>query len=286
MIRSTTPPAHTRRRPGLARLGLAAALLLATVLPGAAAEKLRLGNEGVYPPFSMVDSAGNLTGVEPDLAREMCTRLGAECEFVVMDFKALIPSLLQGKFDILVSQVTPTPERKEKMLLSTRVVANPMVFLVPADGEYVFTKEGLAGKGLKMGLQRGGAHIKIAEDMFGDSVEIVLYDNPDQFHLDMLAGRINSSFEAKINAQLEFLDKQGAGKFKMSTEEYWIGEASVPEAERGLSWVVRKDSPELLARMDAALKEIIADCTYTKIRKKYLAVATLPEDAACETTTN
>ncbi|MCJ9714595.1 transporter substrate-binding domain-containing protein, partial [Bordetella hinzii] len=63
----------------------------------AQAEKLVLGNEGSYPPFSMVDPSGRLTGFEPDLAREMCKRMNVECEFVVMDFKALIPALLQKK---------------------------------------------------------------------------------------------------------------------------------------------------------------------------------------------
>ena len=74
------------------------------MLAGAARRRrknCRLGNEGIFPPFSMVDSDGTLKGVEPDLAREMCKRMNVECEFIVMDFKALIPSILQGKFDIL-----------------------------------------------------------------------------------------------------------------------------------------------------------------------------------------
>ena len=79
-------------------LCIAAAALIGAI--GAAqAEKLRLGNEGVYPPFSMISSTGVLTGAEADLAREMCSRMNVECEFVVMDYKALIPSLLQGKIE-------------------------------------------------------------------------------------------------------------------------------------------------------------------------------------------
>jgi ABC-type amino acid transport substrate-binding protein len=229
----------------------------------------------------MVDADGNLTGVEPDLAREMCKRMGIECEFVVMDFKALIPSMLQGKFDVLVSQVIPTPERKEKLLFSTRVVANPNVFIVPADGEYEFTEEGMKGKGMKLALQRGGALIPYAKEMFGDSVEYVYYDNPDQFHLDMAAGRVNMSFEAKLNAQVDFLSKPEGAGFKMDGGEHWVGEDSVPEAERGLAWAVRKGEEELVARMNEALTAIIADCTYTAIRKKYLEISTLPEDEAC-----
>ncbi|WP_224002908.1 transporter substrate-binding domain-containing protein [Aureimonas sp. SA4125] len=275
-----------RRRAGLAFAVLASLTALLPIASTAVAETLKLGNEGVYPPFSMVDASGNLTGIEADLAREMCKRMGAECEILVMDFKALIPSMLQGKFDILVSQVTPTAERKEKMLFSTRIVANPMVFLVPAEGEYTLTKEGLTGKGMTIGMQRGGAHIKVAEDIFGDAVKYSLYDNPDQIHLDMIAGRINMSFEAKLNAVVDFLGKPEGKAFKIVGEDYWIGEASVPENERGLSWVVRKGEEALLARMDTAIKSIMADCTYTSIRKKYMDIAILPEDAACEAKVN
>jgi ABC-type amino acid transport/signal transduction systems, periplasmic component/domain len=270
-------PRLSRVASALAALALAAGLALP-----AAAETIRLGNEGTYPPFSMVDADGKLVGIEPDLARAMCERMQVECEFEVMAFKALVPSMLQGKFDILVSQITPTAERKEKMLFTTRVVANPMVFLVPADLDAPITKEGLAGKGLKLALQSGGAHIQFAKDILGDSVEYVFYDNPDQFHLDMTTGRVTMSFEAKLNAEVDFLSKDAGKGFKMAPGEYWIGEADVPEDERGLAWAVPKDQPELLERMDTALKSLIADCTYTEIRKKYLAVAALPQDAACE----
>jgi arginine/ornithine transport system substrate-binding protein len=266
--------------------GAFCAALLAAPTGAAAAEKLRLGNEGIYPPFSMVDASGKITGVEPDLAREMCKRMNVECEIMVMDFKALIPSLLQGKFDILISQVTPTAERKQKLLFGRRIVANPMAFVVPASSNYVFTKAGLTGKGIKLGLQRGGAHIKWVQDRYGDALEYVYYDNPDQTRMDLLAGRINMLFEAKINVSIELMSKPEGKSWKFDGGEHWIGEESVPEAERGLSWVARKGDDALLKRMDAALDAMIADCTYTKIRKTYLEITTLPEDAACSAKTN
>jgi len=42
----------------------------------ARADHLKLGNEGIYPPFSIVDSNGNLTGIEPNWAREMKVEQG------------------------------------------------------------------------------------------------------------------------------------------------------------------------------------------------------------------
>jgi hypothetical protein len=47
----------------VAMLWFVAALL--TSAPGSA-DHLMLGNEGIYPPFSIVDSSGKLTGIEPD----------------------------------------------------------------------------------------------------------------------------------------------------------------------------------------------------------------------------
>jgi len=135
------------------RMKLTSVVLIATgVLSAQAgrAETLKLGNEGTYPPFSIVDANGKLTGVEPDLAREMCRRMNAECEIVAMDFKALIPSMLQGKLDAVVSQITPLPERKERALFTRIIVQNLYQWVVPVNSNYSFDKVGL--KGVRVGL--------------------------------------------------------------------------------------------------------------------------------------
>ena len=248
---------------------------------GASAETLKFGNEGVYPPFSILSSDGKLTGVEPDLAREMCKRMKVECDIVAMDFKALIPSLLQGKFDGITTQLSPTPERKEKLAFGIPLFLNPGTFVVPKSSSYTFTKAGLAGKGIKLGVQRGSSMVKYSEAMLGDSVAYVFYDNPDQMKLDLLAGRINAVFDSKINWTLELISKPEGKDWKLDGGDHWTGDPSVPEAERGYSWVVKKGDEALLKRMDAVLAEMIKDCTYTTIRKKYLDITTLPAEAHC-----
>lgn len=279
MHAKTPQPARFLRALG----GLAAgSLLLAATLAGAHAEKLRIGNEGVYPPFSIVDSEGKLTGMEPELAREMCKRMKADCEIVAMDFKALIPSMLQGKFDIIATQIAPTPERKEKALFSTPIVYNPATFVAPKSTDYTYTKEGMAGKKLRLALQRGASTVKYIQDRFGDEFTYVYYDNPDQMKLDLLAGRLDLIFDSKINWTLELIAKPEGKDYKLTGGDHWLGDPAIPEAERGYSWIVPKKSGELMKRMNAALAEIIADCTYTRIRKKWVPVATLSAEAACD----
>jgi ABC-type amino acid transport substrate-binding protein len=257
-----------------------ASLALASLAAPAAAETLKLGNEGTYPPFSVVDASGKVTGMEPDLAREMCKRMKVECELVVMDFKALIPSMLQGKLDIIVSQITPLPERKERALFSRIILQNLYRWVVPVNSDYRFDKVGL--KGVRIGLQRGGATAKYIMDNFSDVVVPVFYDNPDQIKMELLSKRIDITIGPRVNWLLELLEKPEGKDWKFAGDEYWLGDPATPEDERGLSWIVRKtDGAPLLKRMDAALTEIITDCTYTKIREQYVKFSTLPAEAPC-----
>lgn len=243
------------------------------------ADKLVLGNEGSYPPFSITDASGKLTGVEPELAREMCRRMNAECDIVAMDFKALIPALLQGRMDAIATQIKPLPERKERALFGIPIVYNPDSYVIPEGKNYTFTKEGL--KGVKFGLQRGSAQAKYVAEKFGDAVDVVFYDNPDQIRLDLLNKRVDLTLGPRINWTIELLSKPEGKDWKLAGGEIWTGDPSIPEAERGSSWIVRKDSQALLDRMNTALKSMIADCTFTQIRARFIPAPIVPGESTC-----
>jgi arginine/ornithine transport system substrate-binding protein len=255
-----------------------AVAVLLPVLP-ARADKLTFGNEGTYPPFSVIDPSGRLTGFEPELAREMCKRMNAECDIVAMDFKALIPSLLAGKLDGVVSQITPTPDRVGHMLFSVVIIQNLYSFVVPADSHYTFTKEGL--KGVRMGLVNGGATSKYIMNTFGDSIVPVWYDNMVQIKLELLNGRVDMTFGARINWRLDLLDTPDGKGWKMPDEAFWLGDPNLPEDQRGLSWIVRPGNEALLARMNTALTSMIADCSYTRLREQFIKFSILPAEAHC-----
>ncbi|KFE55045.1 transporter substrate-binding domain-containing protein [Pseudomonas syringae] len=243
------------------------------------AEKLVFGNEGSYPPFSIVDASGKLTGVEPELAREMCKRMKVDCEIVVMDFKALIPALLAKKLDGITTQIKPLPERKEKALFGMPIVYNPDAFIVRANSHFAFTKTGL--QGVRFGTQRGSAQSRYLTEHFGDAIALTNYDNPEQIRLDLLAGRIDATLGPKINWTLELISKPEGKDWKLDGGEFWTGDPSIPEAERGSSWIVRKDSTDLAKRMNEALASMLADCTFTHIRERFIPVAIVPAENAC-----
>jgi ABC-type amino acid transport substrate-binding protein len=271
-----------RQADGLTAMrNILAAVVVVALLPvlPARADKLIFGNEGTYPPFSVIDPSGRLTGFEPELAREMCKRMNAECDIVAMDFKALIPSLLAGKLDGVVSQITPTPDRVGHMLFSVVIIQNLYSFVVPADSDYTFTKEGL--KGVRMGLVNGGATSKYIINTFGDSIVPVWYDNMVQIKLELLNGRVDMTFGARINWRLDLLDTPDGKGWKMPDEAFWLGDPKLPGDQRGLSWIVRPGNEALLARMNTALTSMIADCSYTRLREQFIKFSILPAEAHC-----
>ncbi len=240
----------------------------------AGAEELKLGNEGTYPPFSIMGTDGSLSGIEPDLAREVCKRMDANCELVAMDFDGLLPSLTTGKIDMIVSQLTPLPERLEATEFTIPMMFSPEGFVVPADWSAGY--DNAAMDGMKIGVYKGSAHAKYVEENLPDATP-VYFENNDQMVLDLKAGRIDAAFGHKINWNTLLIDTPDGADWMLSEQDFWAsGE------KEGMSWAVQKGDMELVEKVNAALQSIIDDCTYTEIRMKYLpGVQLLEEEAKC-----
>jgi len=78
-------------------------------------EPLRVGIDLKFPPFMYQDENGNPTGLEPDLARAFGAYTNREVEIVNTDFSMLISSLQTGEVDIVISDISVTPERSQKV---------------------------------------------------------------------------------------------------------------------------------------------------------------------------
>ena len=75
---------------------------------------LRVGVSPDYPPM-VFKLDGRTTGAEADLALRLGNALGSPVEFVEMGWDQLIPSLMEGKIDIIMSGMTITEARKVRI---------------------------------------------------------------------------------------------------------------------------------------------------------------------------
>lgn len=83
------------------------------------AGKLRVGVSRTVPwAFHSAYDDGKLMGFEIDLGRKMARDLGVEVEFFVEPFHLLIPDLIAGRFDVIMSGMSITPERAMRVNFS------------------------------------------------------------------------------------------------------------------------------------------------------------------------
>ncbi len=87
------------------------AALLALSTGFAAAQTVRMGTEGAYPPYNFINDAGEVDGFERELGDELCTRAGLTCEWVTTDWDSIIPNLQSGNYDTIIAGMSITDER-------------------------------------------------------------------------------------------------------------------------------------------------------------------------------
>jgi len=71
---------------------------------------LRIGLS-TFVPWSMRDKKGELIGFEIDVANKVAADMGVKAEFVPTAWDGIIPALLAGKFDVIISGMSITPQR-------------------------------------------------------------------------------------------------------------------------------------------------------------------------------
>lgn len=235
---------------------LAAAVTLA-FSAGAMAETLKMGIEAAYPPFNNKDSSGNVVGFDKEIGDALCAKMKADCSVVTSDWDGIIPALNAKKFDFLISSLSITEERKGAVDFTDPYYSNKLQFIAPKNVDFKTDKDSLKGK--IIGTQRATLAGTWLEDTYGSDIEVKLYDTQENAYLDLTSGRVDAILADKY-ANYDWL-KSDAGK-----NYEFKGDAVVESDKIGIA--VRKGDP-LREKLNAALKEIVADGTYKKINDKY-----------------
>lgn len=236
---------------------LAAAATLAFSASAMAAEKLKIGTEGAYPPFNLIDASGQVVGFDIEIAQALCAKMQAECEVVTSDWDGIIPALNAKKFDFLVASMSITEERQQAVDFTEPYYTNKLQFIAPKSADFKTDKASLEGK--VIGAQRATIAGTWLEDNLGDVVDVKLYDTQENAYLDLASGRLDAVLGDKF-VNWEWL-KSDAGK-----DFAFKGDPVFENDKIGIA--VRKGDP-LREKLNAALKEIVEDGTYKKINDKY-----------------
>ena len=242
-----------------------AAALMAAGSTVRAADALRVGVEGAYPPFSWKEADGALKGFDIDFANEVCKRLNRECVLVEQEWDGMIPALLAKKFDTIIASMSITEERKKKVDFTVKYYNTPAKLVAKKNPDFAGTAEGLNGK--RLGVQRATTHQCSAEKLY-PGAELVLYATQEEVWQDLAAGRLDAQLSDSLQAYEGFLARDAGQGFA------FLGGA-IDDVECqgvGAGFAVRKEDSALRDALSKAIGDIRADGTYKVMNDKYFAV--------------
>ncbi len=233
------------------------------------AEKLRVGTEGVYPPWNYQNQSGELEGFEIEIVSELAKIMDVEIEYVTMDFDALIPNLNAGRLDFFLSGMTINAERKKAIDFSSAYAEIPAQF-VSADESFknVKTYDELiaALEGKTIGLQTGTIHVSWVENILEDRAEARLYRATQEMSSDVTKGRLDVALADQV-IWVDYL-KENEGAF--FTFGPTLSSADDPALfGEGIGMGIKKDNSELKSRIDAALEEMRLSGKLSELAIKY-----------------
>ena len=250
--------------PLLAGIALAsfATVALADGLPDMAGKEITIVTENAYPPLQFLDKDGAAIGWEYDAIAEMAKRLNMTVKYETISWDAMIPAVSEGQFDMGMTGITITDERKAMVDFSDAYMRSQSVMMARSDdSRFTDAKSFAADEALLIGAQAGttpfytavyevldgnesNPRIKLFET-FGTSVEALKAGDVDTVLTDMTAG------QGYVAAS--------EGKLKL------VGE---PLGTEDFGFIFPKGS-ELAAPMNAAIAALKADGTLDALNKKW-----------------
>jgi L-cystine transport system substrate-binding protein len=220
---------------------------------------LRVALEGTYPPFDYLDSSGNLVGFEVDLADALTKRLGVKPDFVPTKWDGILAGLDSGRYDVIMNQVTITPDRRNKYDFSAPyTISGIQIITLKGEASKITKPADLAGKTVGVGL---GTNYEQWLRANVPQAIIKTYDDDPTKYADLRAGRI----DAVLN------DRLVVG-YMIAHSDGQIVAAGEPFAKQEQGIALRKGNPDLLNALDGALDDLHKDGTFKAISVKWFGI--------------
>ena len=242
---------------------------------------LTVGSDIPYPPFEF-EEAGELTGFDVEIVREVGERLGLENPdeaWISTDFGTIFQQLASGsQFDIVAAAVTgyaPDGSPAAEVVAERTAVVDftipfyPSLQALTVDSEASPDIDGVDAlpDGARVGVQRATTGAFYAEENL-TGAELVSFEKAPQMYQQLQAGQLDGVFNDLPVTVDSIDDKPGLEVVEQveTGEEYAIA--------------VSKDNPELTEAINGALEEMFEDGTFAEIYSTYFPEQELPEYAS------
>ena len=245
---------------------LAAVMMMALAACGGSksGEKtLTVATSPDFPPFESLDGT-KLVGIEVELVDAIAAKMGVKVEYVQIDFDSVLNGVQAGKYDLGMSGISVTDERKENALFTDPYCLAAQAIVV-VEGSDIASKADLDGKSVS--VQTGTtAELFCNENGYkvssfaanSDAESALVTGKVDAWVIDDLtAAEMVAVYNQNAETKLVILDEA------MTTEPYAL--------------MTKKGNDQLIADINKVLNELVADGTVAKLFEKYGAPYTSPK---------
>jgi polar amino acid transport system substrate-binding protein len=226
---------------------------------------LNIASDASYAPNEFFDTDGKtIIGMDADLGKAIAAKLGLKANFENVTFDSIIPGMAGGKYDLGMSSFTDTKAREATVDFVTYFNAGETLF-VQAGNPSKVTGPDLSLCGLTIAVEKGTTEESEVPDLSKKctaagkkAVTALSSDDQNGANLALTSGR----------AQVGSADSPVAAyAVKQSNGALVLAGASYEDAPYGIA--VPKNDGMLAQAVQGALKDLIADGSYTSILTKW-----------------
>lgn len=215
---------------------------------------INIGIEGVYPPFNYFDKDNKLIGFDVEIADEITKRMRIKPNYIPTPWDTIIGGLITKKYDIILSSMAITDERKQKVDFTEPYYHTGAQLFIHVDNtDIIDPKKDIKGK--EIGVAIGTTfEKKIVEH----GAKVVTYKSDLLTFQDLANKRVEGVLTDKAVGSR--LIKEKSYPFKA------VGDMLLQDAA-GIA--LNKNEEALKHEMNKHLKAMMDDGTYAKISEKW-----------------
>lgn len=242
---------------------LLTAIIAVFTLPASAEKTLVVATDGAYPPFSEVNSDGQMIGFDIDITRALCVQMQRKCEIKQIDWDGLIPALQNEQIDAIIASMNANDERRQSIDFTIPYYSNPGIWVHRKGSNIAISDAGLKDK--TIGVLTSSVWDDYATSKYGNIAKIDRYSSQDDANLDAQKGVVDVLLADQIVMKDGFLNRDVGKDFEVVgepvTDKQYLGD--------GISIGVRQSDTALRDAFNKAIKAIRENGEYKKVNDKY-----------------
>lgn len=156
----------------------------------------------LFKPWSMRDKNGKLIGFELDVARKVAKDMGVEIEFISTAWDGIIPALVSGKFDVIISSMSITPQRNLTINFTDPYAFSGMTILANKSMTKGFALKDYNSPNVTFTARRGATPAAIIADLFPEA-QMLLFDDDGASAQEVRNGNAHAMMSAEPEPSTE-----------------------------------------------------------------------------------